>query len=315
MTSSLIFSFAICFLALKLTIKLSSKISNPTRDFVPGDKEIKKKVSPFGGICMFFAIFISILIFAPKMFFVFVPSFLMLLLGMVDDLKKVISGNYKGISAKQKLLFQSLIGATVCFLGFYFNPNFDTFKIVIPFYGFFELKTPLILSFIIAFFAFNGTVNAANLTDGLDGLAGKQVLAIFSFLLAMLFVLKAQTEFKIFALIIIGSLLAFLIFNSNPASIFMGDAGSMGLGSLIATFFIIFKMELIMPFVCFVIFMEALSVILQVVYFKKTGGKRIFKMSPLHHHFQLSGMKEQKITELAFLITIVLSLIFLTPFF
>jgi UDP-N-acetylmuramyl pentapeptide phosphotransferase/UDP-N-acetylglucosamine-1-phosphate transferase len=120
---------------------------------------------------------------------------------------------------------------------------------------------------------------------------------------------------KTIIIVFLGAIIAFLVFNSNPASIFMGDAGSMGLGSIIASFFIILKLELILPFVGFVIFMEALSVIIQVIYFKKTGGKRIFKMSPLHHHYQLCGMKEQKIAELAFLITIILSLIFITSFF
>jgi phospho-N-acetylmuramoyl-pentapeptide-transferase len=110
-------------------------------------------------------------------------------------------------------------------------------------------------------------------------------------------------------------MLAFSVFNSNPASIFMGDAGSMGLGSIIASFFIILKLELVLPFVGFVIFMEALSVIIQVIYFKKTGGGRIFKMSPLHHHYQLCGIKEQKIAEFAFLLTVVLSLIFISSFF
>jgi phospho-N-acetylmuramoyl-pentapeptide-transferase len=317
----LIISFILTFLIIKITIKLSFKVQNPTRSFVPKTDGEKWKVSPFGGVCIFLSSMITLLLFTPlKNLLILIPSILMLLLGLADDLKKVFSGSYDGISAKQKIIFQSLLACFVCFLAIYYNPTFNEFKILIPFFGVLNFKLPIALSFIIAFFAFNGAVNAVNLTDGLDGLAGKQVLVILAFLLTVLYGVKFNLlidldALKTIVIVFLGAILAFLVFNSNPASIFMGDAGSMGLGSIIASFFIILKLELILPFVGFIIFMEALSVIIQVAYFKKTGGKRIFKMSPLHHHYQLCGMKEQKITELAFLITIMLSLIFITSFF
>jgi phospho-N-acetylmuramoyl-pentapeptide-transferase len=308
-----LFSFVLTFILIKIIIHISGNIQNPVRSFVPKTEEEKQKINPFGGIAIFLSAFITAGIFLPfQSLILLLPSILMLILGLFDDLKKILSKSYHGISTKQKLFFQSLIAIFVCFLAFYYNPNFANFVIIIPFYGVIELKFPILLSFVIAFLAFNGTVNAMNLADGLDGLAGKQALITLVFLFLLLNVVFTDiTHLKSIVLIFIGGIIAFLFFNSNPASIFMGDAGSMALGSLIASSFIFLRLELMLPFVCFVLFIEALSVIIQVVYFKITKGKRIFKMSPLHHHFQLSGLKEQKITEVAFLISVLLVILFL----
>ena len=319
----LILSTLLTFVITFFTIQFARGVRNPIRSFVPQTTHDKVKVSPFGGVAMFFASFVVIVIFVKefKSLLLLLPVFAMLLLGLADDLKKVFSKSYHGVSARFKFLIQSLITVFVCFLGVFFNPDFETFRFIIPFYGVVEFKLNLILAFLISYFAFAGTVNAVNLTDGLDGLAGKQVLVLLSFILTLLYFVDFTglkfnlADLKLILLSFIGALIGFLFFNSNPAKIFMGDAGSMGFGALLASILIMLKLELILPFVGFVIFMEALSVIMQVAYFKYTKGKRIFKMSPIHHHFQLSGVKEQKITELAFLITIMLALIFLTPFY
>lgn len=317
---ALIFCFLCNFVLTRIAIGIFSKVRNPTRDYVPKTEGEKRKVSPFGGLCLFVSSIFTCFIFGGGFSLIFlIPTVLIFFLGFYDDIVKVLSDEYVGISARKKLFFQSLIAVLVCFLGTYYNPNFDEFKIIIPFYGIMAFKMPMFLSFFIVYFAFTGTVNAVNLTDGLDGLAGKQVLVILAFLLTLLYSVKFNLNFNVSDLQVVlsaffGGCLAFLCFNSNPASIFMGDAGSMGLGSLISTVFIFLKIELILPFICFVIFMEILSVIIQVCYFKLTNGKRLFKMSPIHHHFQLCGWKEQKITEVAFCLTIFLAVLFQSSF-
>lgn len=314
-------SFLICVVGLCFSISVFGSVKNPTRKFVPKTESNKTKVSPFGGISIFFAS--GIIIFFNVHFeslALLLPIFLMLVLGVADDLKKILSKKYHGVSAKLKFVIQTLITVLACYIGYYFNQNFNQYIIIIPFYGEVFFNLPLWLAFVISYFAFTGTVNAVNLTDGLDGLAGKQVLILLCFALTILYAIDFKNinfniqDLKIIIFCFIGAILAFLFFNSNPAKIFMGDGGSMMLGCLIATIFIILKIELMLIFVGFVIFMEALSVILQVIYFKLTNGKRIFKMSPLHHHFQLNGIKEQKITELAFFITIMICILFLTAY-
>ena len=317
----LLTSFTISFFLLYFVVKLGRRIKNPARNFVPKTESDKIKISPFGGVCMFFGSFFGSLFFIQgESAVLFLPVFLMLLLGFFDDLKKILSKNYHGISARLKFGIQTLVTILVILLSYHFNKDFNTYQIVLPFFGVVDFKLPLVLSFIISYFAFMGTVNATNLTDGLDGLAGKQVLLILSFILTLLYAISFTNlnfdigDLKIIIFCFLGSIIAFLFYNTNPAKIFMGDGGSMMLGSLIAFIFIMLKMELMLIFIGFIILMEALSVILQVVYFKITDGKRIFKMSPLHHHFQISGIKEQKITEIAFLTTLILCFLFLTPF-
>jgi phospho-N-acetylmuramoyl-pentapeptide-transferase len=319
----LILSFLLNLIITFLVIKFTSKVQNPVRDFVPKTEGEKLKISPFGGIPVFFSSILMAFFFLEKLasLVILIPTFLMLILGVLDDFQKIFSQNYKGISAKFKLVAQSLTTLLTCFICYFYNSNFETINFILPFYGMFDFKIFLFLSFVISYFTFTGTVNAMNLTDGLDGLAGKQALLLLAFLFAILCAVKFDglnfeiTDLKTIILCFIGSSLAFLVFNTNPAKIFMGDSGSMMFGALIATIFILLKLEFMLIFVGFVIFMEAFSVILQVVYFKLTKGKRIFKMSPIHHHFQLSGMKEQKVTEIAFLITLLICIFFLTSFF
>lgn len=319
----LILSFIVNFIITFCIMKFSSKVQNPVRDFVPKTEGEKLKISPFGGMPIFFSSTLISLFFLEKLesLVILIPTFLMLTLGALDDFKKIFSKNYRGISARFKLVAQSLTTLLTCFICYVYNSNFETINLILPFYGLFDFKIFLFLSFVISYFTFTGTVNAMNLTDGLDGLAGKQALLLLAFLFAIICAVKFDglnfeiTDLKTIILSFIGANLAFLVFNTNPAKIFMGDSGSMMFGALISTVFILLKLEFMLIFVGFVIFMEAFSVILQVIYFKLTNGKRIFKMSPIHHHFQLSGMKEQKITEIAFLITLLICIFFLTSFF
>lgn len=315
-------TFTVCFCLTWITIKLAAKVQNPVRNYVPATENEKVKISPFGGVCIFASVLFTSFFFMPlKNLYLLFPTFCMLILGLIDDLQKVFSKNWRGISAKMKFSIQSLVTIIVCLGAFKLNPDFSRFVLIVPFYKTLTISLFLPLAFVISYFAFTGTVNAVNLTDGLDGLAGKQMLAILTFLGTVLLkmdfsaikVFSSSVSMLVFSLL--GATLAFLCFNSNPAKIFMGDSGSMAYGAFIASAFILFKIELMLILIGFIIFMEALSVIIQVSYFKYTKGKRIFRMSPLHHHFQLCGMKEQKISEIAFFITILIGVFIISTLF
>lgn len=316
-------SFILCFVVTFFTIKFSRKIQNHTRDYVPKTDAKKLNIGPFGGIAMFISACTISATYIQDIssLILLIPTFGILILGFIDDLKKILLKNHVGISAKLKLFFQSVITILTCYFLFKINPNFENLKILIPFYGILDTRVPFFISFFISYFAIMGSINAVNLTDGLDGLAGKQVLLLLTFL--VIIVLKVDffhiqynmLDLSVILCAFIGSIIAFLCFNTSPATIIMGDAGSMALGCLVASIFTMLKLEITLIFVGFIIFMEALSVIMQVIYFKISNGKRIFKMSPIHHHFQLSGMKEQKITEVSFLIALILMITSLSTIF
>ena len=151
------------------------------------------------------------------------------------------------------------------------------------------------------------TTNAVNLTDGIDGLASSVCIIIIT-CLAVIGIINNVKEVVILASAVIGALLGFLIFNLHPAKVFMGDTGSLFLGGFISVLALYMKMPLLLLIIAFIPVVEALSVILQVIYFKKTG-KRIFKMAPLHHHFELSGWSENKVVMLFSIITLILCVI------
>ena len=150
--------------------------------------------------------------------------------------------------------------------------------------------------------------NAVNLTDGLDGLASS-VTALVAFMMTIIAYHKGFGEYPLFYAAVIGACLGFLVYNHHPAKIFMGDTGSMALGGGLAAAAVMMKLEIILAVAGLVYVMEALSVIIQVTYFKKTGGKRIFRMAPLHHHLELGGMHETKVVRLFATMTLIFCLI------
>jgi phospho-N-acetylmuramoyl-pentapeptide-transferase len=156
----------------------------------------------------------------------------------------------------------------------------------------------LIIAFPVLVFFIIGTANAVNLTDGQDGLAGKTILVHLFFL----FTVFGNNDS---VLVLIAALLAFLLFNTKPATIYMGDSGSLFLGAFLAISFLNAKIEYLLPLTGLVFVVETLSVIIQVTYFRATKGRRIFKMSPFHHHLELCNISEEKITNLAFITTII----------
>ena len=225
-------------------------------------------------------------------------------IGFIDDYIKVVKKRNLGLTAWQKLILQ---GALAVIYVIVLNKTGDlNTEIVIPFMKE-TVKMPwwLYISFIL--FVVVGTVNSVNLTDGLDGLAAT-ITVVVTLFFGICGVVSGGGAAAYFSSAVIGGLLAFLIFNHYPAKVFMGDTGSLFLGGAVSVLAVGLKMPLILVIVGFVYLFEALSVILQVASFQLTG-KRIFKMSPIHHHFEMCGWRENKIVAVFTLVTAVLCVI------
>lgn len=226
------------------------------------------------------------------------------LVGFVDDFKKVILGNTDGLSPKSKMIGLLLISLVyVCMLIFAFKNGCD---IYIPFLNvYWNLPTWIYIPFAVVVIL--GTTNAVNLTDGIDGLSTSVTTVILTCLTVISIILNIK-ETTIFGCIVIGCALGFLLFNIHPAHIFMGDTGSLLLGGAIAGIALYLKLPLLLIIIAIIPVIETLSVIIQVIYYKKTK-KRFFKMAPLHHHFELSGWNENKVVTIFTLVTLIASVI------
>ena len=226
------------------------------------------------------------------------------LIGFIDDFKKVVLHNTDGLSPKLKMLGLMVIAvAYVVMLVFNFENGTD---IYIPFVNKY-ITLPLWLYIPFAVIVILATTNAVNLTDGIDGLS-TSVTTIILTCLTVISIIWDIKETTIFGCIMIGSALGFLLFNLHPAHVFMGDTGSLLLGGAIAGIALYLKLPLLLIIIAIVPVIETASVILQVAYFKKTGN-RLFKMAPIHHHFELSGWKENKIVSIFSLVTLIMSMV------
>ena len=226
------------------------------------------------------------------------------LIGFIDDFKKVVLHNTDGLSPKLKMLGLMIIAVLyVVMLVFNFENGTD---IYIPFIRQY-ITLPLWIYIPFAVFVILATTNAVNLTDGIDGLS-TSVTTIILTCLTVISIIWDIKETTIFGCIIIGAGLGFLLFNLHPAHVFMGDTGSLLLGGAIAGIALYLKLPLILLIIAIIPVIETISVILQVAYFKKTGN-RLFKMAPIHHHFELSGWKENKIVSIFSLITLIMSMV------
>ncbi len=230
-------------------------------------------------------------------------------IGFVDDYIKVVKKRNLGLTAIQKFLLQLLLAAVYVavmhFMGLLSN------TIIIPFVKY-AVEIPMLLYVPFVMFVVVGTVNAVNLTDGLDGLATSITIIVAAFF--AVYAAATEAGVTLFATSLVGGLAAFLIFNKYPAKVFMGDTGSLFLGGAIALMAVDLNMHLYLIIVGFVYFAETLSVIMQTTYFKYTRkkygeGRRIFKMTPVHHHFEMSGWKETKIVAVFSLVTVALCII------
>lgn len=226
------------------------------------------------------------------------------LIGFIDDFKKVILHNTDGLSPRLKMLGLMIIAvAYVVMLVFNFENGTD---IYIPFVNTY-ITLPLWLYIPFAVVVILAATNAVNLTDGIDGLS-TSVTTIILTCLTVISIIWGIKETTIFGCIIIGAALGFLLFNLHPAQVFMGDTGSLLLGGAIAGIALYLKLPLLLLLIAIIPVIETLSVIMQVTYYKRTG-KRIFKMAPIHHHFELCGWKENTIVSIFSLITLIMCMV------
>lgn len=225
--------------------------------------------------------------------------------GLVDDYAKIKKKENAGLSPKQKLVLQILVAAVFILVLFLQSDGLPV--IWLPFTDI-AIPLPWPLYIIFAAFVIVGADNAVNLTDGIDGLAAGVTLPVAIFFVAV-GIARQDAGVMIFAAALAGGLAAFLIFNFNPAKVFMGDTGSLFLGGAVAGLAFACDMPLILLLVGLIYIIETLSVILQVTYFKISGGKRLFKMAPIHHHFEMCGWGEKKIVLVFSGITVLLCLL------
>ncbi|MBU3142274.1 phospho-N-acetylmuramoyl-pentapeptide-transferase [Clostridium sp. CF012] len=223
------------------------------------------------------------------------------LIGLIDDVLKIKRKKNEGLTSKQKMLLLLIVGGVV---GYYSSIKIGT-DIMIPFFNKSVDLGYWYVPFIIIYFA--ATTNSVNLTDGLDGLATSVTIVVMTFF-ALVSNMMFHSTLAIFCAALAGALLGFLKFNSYKAQIFMGDMGSLALGGAVAAVGMILKVPLLVIIVGGIYVLEAISVIIQVLVFKSTG-KRVFKMSPIHHHFELSGWRETKIVAVFSIVTVILCIV------
>ena len=317
--SSIIIAISLLLVAFLLTVVMLPKLikylhylkfGQEIRQEGPQSHIHKKGTPTMGGISFILAIVVALIIAMflnsenIKYYLLFIYTTVSFaIIGYIDDMLIVVKKKNDGLSPRKKLLLQivfSLIFYILVSL-VYDNVNF----IEIPIINYQLNISYLYLLFVI--FWQTGFSNAVNLTDGLDGLATSETIITTS-TFALLAYKENNFPVLVFCLAIVGALLGFLLFNKKPAKIFMGDTGSLALGGILAAISIILHKEIVFLFIGLVYILETLSVIIQVAYFKKTG-KRIFKMSPLHHHFELTGYGEVKTVYIFVIIAVISSAI------
>ena len=230
------------------------------------------------------------------------------LLGAVDDYLNARTG--EGISARQKLLWQTVVAV---FVAWQIQSTYAISGIRVPFVGDVLVDPWIYVPF--AAFAIVASSNAVNITDGLDGLSGGTLaFAFVSFMIIALLNVPAQPNIAFFSALIVGALLGYLWFNVHPAQVYMGDSGSLSFGATLAVVALITGQILVLPIIGLVFVLETLSDIIQIGYFKLSHGKRVFRMAPLHHHFELGGWDEEKITLRFWIVGILSGLLGVTLF-
>ncbi|NMA95267.1 MAG: phospho-N-acetylmuramoyl-pentapeptide-transferase [Clostridiales bacterium] len=318
-----IFSLVLTIVVGKIILPLLErlKFGQQIRDDGPSSHLKKAGTPTMGGIMFLIPLFIVSYIFSSKSLDFITAAILVSigysLIGLIDDYIMIGMKRSLGLRAYQKIAAQIFI-SVIFALYAYRHPDIGS-SIYIPFSGD-ELELGIwYIPFVV--FVLLGTVNSTNLTDGLDGLlssvsiivaATLGVIALFASKKAydegLVYVSANYENLVVFAATLVGGCLGFLYYNAHPAKVFMGDTGSFGIGGAIVAMVILLKLPLLLPIIGGIYMIESLSVIVQVVSFKLTG-KRVFKMSPLHHHFELKGMKETEVVTMFVIITMILCLI------
>lgn len=290
--------------AIVVPILKKKKIGQVVREDGPQSHLQKNGTPIMGGIVIILVVTAILAFFAKDYPILVMPIVAVLgygLVGFLDDFKKLILKDPEGLSPKKKMI--GLFIVTIALIVLYLYVFKLGTSIIIPVFAQpISLGIPVFILFMT--FILLGTTNAVNLTDGLDGLAtGVTAIIMTFFTLAALE--QQNTAMAIFSASMVGSCIGFLLFNMHPAKVFMGDTGSLALGGAVAIVALILKMPLYLAIVALVCIIDTISVMLQVVYFKMTGGKRLFKMAPFHHHLELSGYKETTVVLVFWIVTVI----------
>lgn len=301
------------------------KFGQTIYDLGPESHKKKQGVPTMGGIIFFIAAFVCTLIFSIKsganialLVMALLPMVGFGAVGFVDDFIKVKLKRSLGLTPKQKLIPQIVIAIALSVWA-YLTPEIGS-KLIVPFVNW-EWDLGIIYIPVMVFILV-GTVNSANLLDGLDGLCAG--CSLFDFITMMLIcLLMASTggamsndymNMAIYAAAMSGALLGFLRFNSHPAGVFMGDVGSFTIGGALMGLMLVTRLSLLLPIIALAMMMSSVSDLIQFAYFRATHGKRFFKMAPLHHHFELSGMPETRVVSMYYIVTVCLCLVALLGF-
>ena len=287
----------IYFIPLFRTIKCGQSI----RELGPQEHFKKSGTPTMGGVFIVIAITLILLFYGwtnaiiNEIFMLIFPIIYYSIVGFIDDFLKVKTRNNRGISPLVKLTLQVIGGLIYIII---FRSKFDTSVNVFGYY--YDMGS---LYYLFVVFLFVAVTNAYNLCDGLDGLASGVGLIIIT---SLVFIIKDEVH-NVYVFVSLGAILGFLVYNFHPAKIFMGDTGSLAIGALLTNLFILLKIEFYLIIFAFPLVIEVVSVIIQVIYFKLTKGRRIFLMTPVHHHLELLGYKELEVDILFWGLTVLCS--------
>ena len=303
-----IIAFAISALLGPVVIPFLRKLKVGQTERKELESHLKKNGTPtMGGIMILASIIITSLFYVkdyPKIIPILFMTVGFGVIGFLDDYLKVVLRRSDGLLAWQKMILQIIV--TGVFAVYMVKYSGVALTMLIPFSGGKYLDLGW-LAIPVLFFAVVGTVNGTNFTDGLDGLASSVTIMVATFFSVA--AIGTNAGIAPITCAVVGALLGFLLFNVYPASVFMGDTGSLALGGFVVSTAYMMQMPLFILIVGLIYLVEVLSVIIQVTYFKKTGGKRIFRMAPIHHHFELGGWSETRVVAVFSITTAILCLI------
>ena len=298
---SFILSFGVAAIAGLILVPVLRKLKagQMIREDGPTWHMSKQGTPSMGGLMFLLSIAVAVLIAGAEGFamgdsahlVVYLFALVFGVIGFIDDFQKLRHKANEGLTAAQKFLLQ--LAAAVVFTIWLRNIGYLTPNLYIPFLNV-EIALPWVVYMVFAAFVMVGTVNAVNLTDGVDGLATGVTIPVALFYLAVA-AWYGRNDVAVLAAALAGGLFAFLIYNFHPAKVFMGDTGSLFLGGMVCGLAFALNLPLVIPVIGLIYVAEVVSDIIQVVYFKKTGGKRFFRMAPLHHHLELGGWSEVKL--------------------
>ncbi len=302
-------SFAISAIVGPVIIPILRRMKMGQTEREEGVKEhLKKAGTPtMGGVIFLLSVVITSVFYLgsnPKIIPILFVTLGFGIIGFIDDYLKVVMKRSDGLFPKQKMALQIVVTAIFAFYIIKFTDV--SLAMLIPFTDGKYLDIGW-LAIPLLFVAVIGTVNGVNFTDGLDGLASSVTVLVATFFTVV--AIGTQSGIEPVTCAVVGSLLGFLLFNVYPAKVFMGDTGSLALGGFVASTAYMLQMPIFIIIVGMIYLVEVLSVMIQVTYFKKTGGKRIFKMAPIHHHFELCGWSETRVVAVFSIVTALLCLI------